>query len=468
MKHTLFLLFISLLLLHSCNSDLADDPSTSGDSITIRLRLMASGGSSRLGTYGDWNYDAGSEADDERIQNGFSVMVNDKGVVEHILRCGHTGQNLEEDFLECADGKQEDGAVLIPTTVGMKRFYTFANLTQDEVEAAIGNDFHFVVGEAIDTARVSRAAISVSGDGFRPTRTHGIPMTGSHPLALSQKDNGQERDLYVVRLLAKLQFNITNNTGEALTVNDITVSALTQNPANGAQNLRLFPSPYTPSGLPLTLEPNLTEQAVQADRTFSVDKTLSNGGKATLTAYVNETAYPQNAFGQFMLTVNLTKADGTTKQQRYALVSNDNNAWDYIARNDWRIIPLVLQDYKLNLIPRDYPPIGVLPCSVKGDEGTFTCIFHADGDFHLMPQVSRYSTGAVVDNWTGSNVVWETLQDNPTLYDQTPEWYETGGYVHGRFNLGARGRSRHVLTLTVKPENGVARRFTCPVIIVRE
>lgn len=468
----LFLFLALMASLSSCSSDIAEGGSRDGDSIKVRLALFTS-----AGTMGndDWNYDNGTgsnTAGEEYMQNGFAVMVNDQSVVEHILVCEHTGENLEEDLLGLHDGGALDGATLIPTTIGLKRFFSFANLTQTEVEQAIGkssgSDFHFVVGQTVDTALVARAAISMSGEDFQPTTERGIPMTGNHSMSLSQKDNGQERELYVVRLLAKLQFLLTNNTGERFTVNSITMDRLTQNPSADEQNLRMFPSPYTPSGLPLTLMPNLTEKAVQHVKTYPLGITLDNGGKADFSYYVNETDRPANKFAQFLITLSLTKADGTTKEQRYALVSNDNDAWNFIARNDWRRIPLVIQDLKLELIPRDFPAIGVLPCSVKGDEGTFTCTFHADGDFHLTPRVTRYSNGIPLENWTYSDATWETLQESPRLYETEPFWYEKGGYVHGRFNLNAYGQSQHVLTITVKPENNVARRFTCPVIVVKE
>lgn len=461
----IYILLLSALLLSACSSELPDEAPTDGAPITIRLRLQSN--NLRNHTYA-WDQETGNDADDDRLQSGFAVMLNDKNEVEHILECKNSQQNLVEDFLVIADGNgsEFDGVDRVPTTIGKKHFYTFANLTREEVEAAIG--FHFVVGAKVDTASVNHASISFGGDGFTPSRTKGIPMTGNYRTDLVKKDNNTTRDLYVVRLLAKLQFSITNNTGEKLTVNTLSVDRLTQNPAAGEKNLYLFANPYTPAGMPVTLHPHLTAQATSGVRTYPVNQELNEGDKTEFTAYVNESNTPANSFAQFMLTIDLTKADGTKTEQRYALVSNDDKEWDYIARNDWRVIPIVLQDYKLEFIPRDFPPIGVLPCSVKGDEGTFTCTFYADGSFHLVPRLSRYSTGAVVTDWTKSDVTWETIQENPRLYVTPPFWHELGGYVHGCFVDKAVGVSRHVLTLTAKPNGSVARRFTCPVIIEKK
>ncbi|MBR1545921.1 MAG: hypothetical protein IJ633_03870, partial [Prevotella sp.] len=74
----------------------------------------------------------------------------------------------------------------------------------------------------------------------------------------------------------------------------------------------------------------------------------------------------------------------------------DDNKWDYIARNDYRIIPIVLDDYKLDMIPYDFPAIGVYPASVKEEDGIYTINFHDYGHFHLQPVVKKVSNGDVV------------------------------------------------------------------------
>ena len=199
---------------------------------------------------------------------------------------------------------------------------------------------------------------------------------------------------------------------------------------------------------------------------YAVNKTLTQGESTSLSVYVNETERPNTNFEEFMLTVKLKDKDGET-EQRYALVSNEDDNWHYIARNDWRHIPITIQDYVLELIPQDFPPIGVLPCSVKEADGTFTCTFHTSGDFHLYPRLSNRSTAQVIDAWTAEDVEWETLVDNTTLYEEAPYWYATGRYVHGTFRQNVQGSSTHVLRLQAAPEGVSARTFTVPVIIHR-
>ena len=168
-----------------------------------------------------------------------------------------------------------------------------------------------------------------------------------------------------------------------------------------------------------------------------------------------------------MLTVRLTMADGTTTQQRYSVVSNDNGNWHFIARNDWRIIPIILQNIKLDLIPLDFPAIGVLPCSVKEADGTFTCTFNAGGEFRLTPKVTRFDNGAAVPDadWTFSRFSTDTYPAAPPagFYAAAPSWFARGRYITGTFGT-ATGQAYHTLYLT---HNATGRTLVCRVRIVR-
>ena len=468
MKHTL-LLPLPLLLLAACTSDLPSDGPVPG---TERIQVGFTLATSPTGANA-WTYKDGEG--NEFIQDGFCVMVDEQSrEVEHIFYCQNKNQNLKEEAVTTTSGSTN-----ITTTVGRKLFYTFVNLEKAEVEAAIQKvngmeSFTFTEGATVDTAKVNQAALAVSADNFAPTTTKGIPMTGRQYVSLAPSDNGRIRSLYVVRMMGKLQFDFTNATDNELTVESVSIDKLADNPEDGHTNLMLFPAPLTPTvndGANTTIVPNLTDYGKQDDRysthTYTVGKKLAHGESTTLSVYVNESERPNTQFDEFMLTLKLKDKDGET-EQRYALVSNENDDWDYIARNDWRHIPITIQDYVLELIPQDFPPIGVLPCSVKEADGTFTCTFHTYGDFHLYPRLTNRSTAQVIDSWTADDVEWKTLMDNTTLYATAPYWYSTGRYIHGTFKRHALGSSTHVLSLTADPEGVTARTFTVPVVIRRE
>lgn len=469
MKIHSILLFTLLAVLAGCTADLPENGKGNGpQSVQVKFALTPTSANSNA-----WVYKDGEG--DEFIQDGFCVMIDaTTQKVEHLFYCpsSHEGQNFKSAIMLTAEGGTQ-----ISTTVGRKLFYNFANLTQAQVEAAVQQslgqaDFHFKENETVDTAKINQTALAVSADGFTPSTTQGIPMSGKQEVSISASDNGQIRTLNVVRMMGKLQLDFTNRTSAPVTVESVTLENLADNPSADKPNLMLFPFPVTPTtgdGANVTVKPNLTLEGKQhfSPHTYTVGKNLAVGETTTLKVYVNETDQPNTQFEQFILSVKLRTQSGTT-EQRYSLVSDESDDWSYIARNDWRHIPIIFHDYLFELIPQDFPPIGVLPSSVKEADGTFTCTFHAGGDFHLQPRITNRATGQVVTNWTPSDVTWETLVDNTTLYKETPYWYGLGGYVHGCFNWNATGKSVHILRLTAEPEGVTARDFTAPVIINRE
>lgn len=473
------LLFFSLLLLGACTQDLPDNPGhTDKKRVTFSLALTpaATESSSRAA----WTPVLGAEK--ELVMNGFCVMVDaETKKVEHVF----TSREGDPKGQKYCNVYNEAGSRNIETSTGEKLFYTFANLSQDKVEKAIASstgitNFHFTKDAVLDTTQINKATIAICGNNFQPSDDNGIPMSGYQHLTIAASHQGKEIQLNVVRMLAKLEFEISNDTQTPLYVDSIVFENITKNsPDDDTPNLFLFPAPRTPKEYDqtmITIKPNLTKWGMEnfEKQTIPVRQTLAVGAKANVVYYLNETAAPNTTFGDFMLTLNLRENDATgTKQQRFALISNAEtkyqDSWLYIARNDWRYIPIHLHDYLFELIPQDFPPIGVLPSSVKEADGTFTCTFHTDGDFHLQPRITDRKTGKEVTGWTASDPKWQTIPPNPNLYTAsgTPAWYKPGSYIHGSFAPNAEGQSTHVLTLTAAPEGNTARRFVCPVIINR-
>lgn len=473
------LLFFSLLLLGACTQDLPDNPGhTDKKRVTFSLALTpaATESSSRAA----WTPVLGEEK--ELVMNGFCVMVDaETSMVEHVFKSRSEDEGKGQKYCNVYN---DEGSREIKTSTGEKFFYTFANLSQEKVERAIAasmnkTDFRFTKDAVLDTTQINKATIAICGNNFQPSETNGIPMSGYQHLTIAASHQGKEIQLNVVRMLAKLEFEISNDTQTPLYVDSIVFENITKNAPDATPNLFLFPAPRTPKEYDqtmITIKPNLTKWGMEnfEKQTIPVRQTLAVGAKANVVYYLNETAAPNTTFGDFMLTLNLRANDATgTKQQRFALISNAETAhqdsWLYIARNDWRYIPIHLHDYLFELIPQDFPPIGVLPSSVKEADGTFTCTFHTDGDFHLQPRITDRKTGKGVTGWTASDPKWQTITPNPDLYTAsgTPAWYKPGSYIHGSFAPNATGQSTHVLTLTAAPEGNTARRFVCPVIINR-
>lgn len=470
-----------------CSNDELPDteqPDASPQPITIRLDVAALP-SLNAHNSRSWQYATGN-VEGENIQSAFTLMFDDKFRIERILVLRKGGEGNDLKTVGMVDEKNpaaKDG--LFRTTTGEKSFLTFVNIPRKEVEAAyakkrgITGEFHFAENQSYADAEartaLSEMSIAVCADDFNktaPSKTHGIPMTGWHNAMLTYRThNLRTFTVYALRMLSKLQFDFTNDLGQKVKINSIEVDRLTDDATATKGNVKPFPHPATPFGptdLTVTVKPNLLTTATQSPQTFTVDSVIETGHKVSCSFYVNETDVPNNVFHQFTLKLNLTLADGTTQQVRYALVSNESNEWNYIARNDWRIIPIVLQDYKLELVPQDFPPIGVLPAAVKSENDVFTCIFHASGDFHLKPQLVQYSTGRVVQTWEKSEPLFETLTPNDALYSEKPEWSVSEGCIHGRFASNQTGQSVHTLTLKCTPKGGVERLYVVPVIIDKQ
>lgn len=483
----LVLLGCALMGVIGCSNDELPDteqPDASPQPITIRLDVAALP-SLNVHNSRSWQYAEGN-VPGENIQSAFTLMFDDKFNIERILVLRADNKDKDKETAEMIDEANPDVSDgWFRTTTGDKSFLTFVNIPREEVEAAyakkrgITGEFHFAENQSYADAEartaLSEMSIAVCADDFNktaPSARRGIPMTGWHNAMLTYRThNNSTFTVYALRLLSKLQFDFTNELGQKVKINSIEVDRLTDDATATNGNVKPFPHPATPLGptdLTVTVKPSLLATATQSLKTFPVDSEIASGQKASCSFYVNETDVPNNVFHQFTLKLNLTLADGTTQQARYALVSNEANEWNYIARNDWRIIPIVLQDYKLELVPQDFPPIGVLPAAVKSENDVFTCIFHASGDFHLKPQLVQYSTGKVVQTWEQSEPLFETLTPNDALYSEKPDWSALEGCIHGSFASDQTGQSVHTLTLKCKPEGGVERLYVVPVIIDKQ
>lgn len=397
----------------ACSSDSieTDQPNPNGkDGLTLRI---STGMTSRARTT-DW---VDANAQDEEMMNLWVVVVTNTsdGAVQKIMACRPSDSSEREI----------DEVARIPQ--GAYTIYSFANMSVENVCDMLGltlttmTDIGSTPTEIEATGTVNHTTVAakvttVNGNGFNPTAADngfgetGIPMSNVQTTTATDSS----KDLIVVRLLAKLQVSITNNTGDNVTVKSMTISDITSN----GENLKLLPSLSYPDDMDahhMDIRPNLKANAATGDFTITLNETLVDEATVTKTFYINESATPTNAEGLFYLTLEVESTNGS--EYRYALISNNaTNEWNYIARNDYRIIPITLDNLKFEVIPYDFPPIGVYPCSVKEIDATnhvYEFTFHDYGHFHLLPRVTK--EGEVVTfsatTPTGTGYKW-TLIDN--------------------------------------------------------
>ena len=418
------LLAVALPFMTACSSDdtLSENSTTPKDGkVSVHLRISQAASATTRATATDEN------AEDKEMMNLWTVVVTSaEGEVLDILSCMPTEGGRERDEIENNIVEFTDGTTY--------NFYSFANIGAEKLEELLGfangtvpvptasdvivhaqnlNNVKFPNDKRQDVDAIpvsvygnNFAAFTDTGDGNK-LGSYGIPMSNKQTIEI--ESTTRDIELIVVRMMAKIELQVYNDKGSDITIESVTLTDITKNADN---NLKLFPKYKTATSANTyefvhgDIQPNLNGTPDTAKVEISVNKTIPATGHTyaggvdkaeKITFYINESKTPTNTpidFGHFFLKIKLTGE----QEVRYALIDDkgktaaDNGMWNYIARNDYRIIPIVLDDYKLDMIPYDFPAIGVYPASVKEEDGLYTINFHDYGHFHLLPVVTKYST----------------------------------------------------------------------------
>ena len=394
-KHTyLFILFATMTaVMVACSSDNSTDTRTEPIVGKARVTLRLATGEENAVTRA-WQ-DGNAKTDRSEMMYNWIVLITDGSKIKYKYSGAPEEAKAEIDNV-CTNVEMEAGTYSV---------YSFANISEASLKTLLSIS-SLEAGTTLADATVAAATATVNGNSFDPTADNangfgckGIPMSNKQSLIVPSSGS-ISKDLIVVRMLAKMELRITNSTGADVTVKKITLTDVT---SNVADNLKLLPSLTTAANADdmeahhQDVRPNLNGTPTTTDFVvLSTDKAIANGSTENVTFYVNESATPANNGGLFQLSLEL---DGG--EYRYSLISNNTqNEWNYIARNDYRIIPITLDDYKFELIPYDFPPIGVYPVSVKElntSENLYEFTFHDYGHFHLLPKVTKTSDNSIVE-----------------------------------------------------------------------
>lgn len=439
----------------ACSGDEYIDEQTEGRKVNVTLRLSVDNNT----TTRAWQ-DTNAETDNnsEMMHNWTVVVVNSSGTVEKIVN------------QTPVEGKEEiDNITNVELTTGTKTFYSFANIDKSEITG-----WGIIEGNAMPDLSTKEYTI-VNGS----ISATGIPMSNKQTLSIETTTTSV--DLIVVRMLAKMKFQFTNATAADIIINSITLSEITTGP------VYLLPNYDTGGGAdsmePGNLLPNIPDGSAKADYTFSIADGLTvEAGNTTpveTTFYINESEATADYPKYFVITLNIDKGD-VVDEQRYALLK-----WNQIARNEYHIIPIILDDYILDIEPQDFPPIGVLPASVKEEDGKFTVTFHAGGHFHIVPKVKQASSstwleyGDGVGQWSyvswskdATNSIYEVEEPASTTDASDnggiPVWDDTNHYIFGKLKQGETGSAYHELKVNVKKSEEVTRELTYKLYIIKE
>lgn len=390
-------LVMLLLTFAACSpdSDASDPGSITNKTYTLHFNLSpvsGSSASSRAETYtaGKPNsWDDGSKEENMKSWTVVFVKSSD-GTVAKVVKQPSV-----------AEGKdKEDDVTVTGLEAGTYSVYSFANIS----DAELGT-----ITEGSPSPDFDSKSFAVNGNDMDIT-ANGIPMSNKQTVTIGSDGQPDVKDLYVVRMLSKITLKFRNMTGQDITVNNVSISDITSNPATGTENIKLLPAkPVSSANVPQA--PNLVENAKRDDFTHAITSGLTVAKNTTdydtdnsrsVSFYVNESK-AGNAYPYFVVTL-----ETSVGSRRYFMYTD----WNQIARNDHHVLKLALSDYKLRLKVEDFGSIGSAP-SLKDDGKQLNLTFHDLEEFHIVPSVTKYSdpTGAEV---SFTDLKWTKLSEPET------------------------------------------------------
>lgn len=437
--HTALILMV-LAFLSACSTDSADSilggsgGDNQGDKVTVHMTLSTASSSGTRATL--WN----EGVDAENMKSWVVAFVKDNKVVSYA-----------ENTNVSADKRIQDDVIIKNLVKGETyQVYSFANLTATEL--GISKD----AAVSFDSKNWK-----MNGNGFDVTT--GIPMSNKQEITIDATGNPTQKDLWVVRMLAKVTLKFKNPSKTDLVINDITISDITKNSnKNGdKENIKLLPNHTDADKDQVECSPNLVGQAATESYTYKLPspKTIKAGvtdykSENEVSFYVNESA-AGNTSKYFI--INLNTSAGV---KRYALFQD----WTTIARNDHHILQIKLDDYKLKFDVQSFSAIGLYP-SIR-DNGTtlsYTC-YYPEEEFHIQPKVVKASDDTEVADIDNTKVEWKLIKEEG-MADETanaklvfkvlPSWNTTTGYFEGTFNDDKADKQSALYKVTV-PVPGVS------------
>lgn len=436
MIHTALILMV-LAFISACSTDSADPiqgdsgGDNPGDKITVHMTLSTAPSS---GTRATLSWENGIDA--ENMKSWVVAFVKDNKVVSFAENNNVSDNNRIKDEVTIKD---------LPKGEATYQVYSFANLTAAELGISKGAEVH-----------LDNMNWKMNGNGFNVNATDckGIPMSNKQEVTVDATGNPTQKELWVVRMLAKVTLKFKNPSSTDLVINDITISDITKNSSENGdkENIKLLPKHSGADKDEVTCIPNLVEQAATENYTYKLSPTVTIPAGTTdykeISFYVNESA-AGNTSKYFI--INLNTSAGI---KRYALFQD----WTTIARNDHHILPISLDDYKLKFDVQSFTAIGLYPSIT--DNGTtlsYTC-YYPEEEFHIQPKVVKASDDTEVTGIDNTKVTWELIKEggmadetaNAKLVFKTlPSWNTTTGYFEGIFNDDKADKQSALYQVTV-------------------
>lgn len=376
-------MLLCLCLFTACASEEGEHATEYGDAVKVSFKLNAT-----------------DPAKQSRANTGQYVAAVEPWELIHSYRAVITDNAGKIVALadKTLDGSTEYDPVDIELRRGTYKAYGFANIDFNYL-----NDLGITMGATMPDLSEVRYFVEgygaqyFNGETLLPmsvlqNSAKYIPMTSVNGQEVTVTDRiNQTFGIEVRRLFAKLEFSFTNNTGQNLNLQGLSVSNLTVNKNNTPA---IFLMNHEDQGTDLCYLPETYEQATQRHNYGSSPVLIETGSDKpakTECFYVLESK-SNPASNSFELGFDLVPTGGGTytDNMRYALTNPETLT--LIHRNDWIKIPITIGDWLMDLDVYCYPPIGGYPEAEveKTSETEFHTTFLSPGDIAIYANFHKF------------------------------------------------------------------------------
>ena len=438
-----FSLAFSLLMLAAAGCSSADGP-TPPDAASGTFRIRSRATAQSLGTRAILTPDQTHPS--ENINSWIVVFYKhsdsnpEVGKIEAICRseAGAT-PNTEFSFTpEITDGTYDIAA--------------FANIKEQDLK-----DAGILTENSVNLEAIRDKELNLANCPGEPG-TYQVPMSGYREnVHIKDKEetdtsyNGKTEVIEVIRLYAKVEIQLQNNSEGSLTIDNVDFGYV------NVGNVPLFPE-YDNLGKDNEASKNppdilqghpggmVADDAKENINGLFKNVTLAEDKAEKAVFYVRESvASTLTANGRFYVKLTFTR-DGKEPEYHYADLA-DGLGW--ITRNDHVIISVPISDITIDWEVIAYPPIGGYP-AVIDDDKTLTYTFNTPGKFAIRPIV-KYQ-GQVL---TSENIDMTATPDGDDIFKDGPD-FKYGELVG---EIGSTlGQATLNCTLKVKTEIGEEER----------
>ncbi|MCM1139365.1 MAG: hypothetical protein NC453_12415 [Muribaculum sp.] len=419
----IFYAIISSIIFAACSESGGDEPIPYTGKVNASVTLQSR------------STDISNPAQNELINSWWVAFVNSQNkVVKIVNRPAYKTEAVETDTLN------------VEIDAGIYDIYAFANMSNSDPNS---DRFGFREGSDKPNDIDNQTWSYVPGVG------EWIPMTGKINVDLRQQASTQFK-IEVVRLVAKMQFEVTNDTG-----NDITLQNISLQPAQ-VDKVNLFPDYMS-----LGHRPVLNDGANLSQLSKPYNEAIAHNGTFKDTFYLFESTAEGHPSEHYVVKMNILHSSG-----RYESISAQTYELQWINRNDYIILPLRIIDFSLAFDILFYPPIGGYPAILveeKADE--YYAKFGSSGKFVLNPKITD-SSGYILapEEYTISTPL--EVNDPAGILSVKPAIDETTGEIIGELATGSKSGTATVdfeVTATYKGGTApISYTFSRTLYIIRQ